>query len=190
MINYQRASTGLVGVTILIVHIFTRSLKNATFDLVVVDEAGQALEAACWIPILKGKRVVLAGDHLQLPPTIHSEKAAKSGLAETLFERIITNFGEKYVHFAYSRLWSFHFCGSVISKIVIRVSRMLVVQYRMNNKIMRWASKALYKSKLVAASSVAERLLADLPYVTKTDSTTNALALIDTQGCDLNELEG
>lgn len=67
---------------------------------------------------------------------------------------------------------------------------MLVVQYRMNTKIMRWASKALYKSKLVADPSVADRLLAHLPYVTPTETSNSALTLIDTQGCNLNELEG
>ena len=77
--------------------IFTRYLRKfPQFDLVVIDEAGQSLEAQCWIPMLKGKRVVLAGDHLQLPPTIHSEEAAKQGLEVTLFEKIIKKFGEKY----------------------------------------------------------------------------------------------
>eukprot|EP01037_Dinobryon_pediforme_P021668 gene21668-22594_t len=65
--------------------------NNCEFDLVVVDEAAQGIEAACWIPILLGKKCVLAGDHCQLPPTVKSAEAAKRGLAVTLFERIITD---------------------------------------------------------------------------------------------------
>lgn len=67
---------------------------------------------------------------------------------------------------------------------------MLVVQYRMNTKIMRWASKALYQNKLVADPSVADRLLSHLPYVKPTESTNTPLTLVDTQGCYLNEFEG
>jgi superfamily I DNA and/or RNA helicase len=84
-----------------------RCLKNAKFDLVVIDEAGQALEAVCWIPLLKGQRAVLAGDHLQLPPTIHSEKAASSGLAKTLFERVIKTFGVSCVNFFFFFVFRF-----------------------------------------------------------------------------------
>ena len=56
--------------------------------MVVIDEAAQALEPACWIALLKGRKVVLAGDHLQLPPTVVSADAAKKGLGVTLFERL------------------------------------------------------------------------------------------------------
>jgi superfamily I DNA and/or RNA helicase len=64
------------------------------FDLIVLDEAAQALEAECWIPLLRGRRCVLAGDHLQLPPTIKSEEAARAGLGVTLFDRAVRMFGE------------------------------------------------------------------------------------------------
>lgn len=63
-------------------------LQALSFDVVVIDEAAQALEAACWGALLKGRRAVLAGDHLQLPPTIISDTAAKRGLGRTLFERL------------------------------------------------------------------------------------------------------
>lgn len=66
----------------------TRQLSSLQFDVVVIDEAAQALEPACWAALLKGRRAVLAGDHLQLPPTVVSEEAARRGLARTLFERL------------------------------------------------------------------------------------------------------
>src|SRR5690606_29292527 len=62
-------------------------LRSRTFQTVFIDEAAQALEPACWIPILRAQRVVFAGDHQQLPPTIKSPEAAREGLAKTLFEK-------------------------------------------------------------------------------------------------------
>jgi ATP-dependent RNA/DNA helicase IGHMBP2 len=62
-------------------------LREEEFDMAVIDEAAQALEASCWIPILKAGRLVLAGDHKQLAPTIKSHKAAAMGLGTTLFDR-------------------------------------------------------------------------------------------------------
>jgi hypothetical protein len=62
------------------------TVRNLSYHTVVIDEAGQASEPACWIPILKAKKLVLAGDHCQLPPTIKSEEAARKGLAVTLLE--------------------------------------------------------------------------------------------------------
>ena len=66
-----------------------KNLPEAHFDLAVIDECSQALEIACWIGLIQVKKAVLAGDHLQLPPTIMSEVAAKKGLAYTLMERVI-----------------------------------------------------------------------------------------------------
>ena len=66
-----------------------KHLPEAHFDLAVIDECSQALEIACWIGLIQVKKAVLAGDHLQLPPTIMSEVAAKKGLAYTLMERVI-----------------------------------------------------------------------------------------------------
>jgi len=64
-------------------------IRHLSFETVFIDEAAQAMEPACWIPIAKGQRIVLAGDHHQLPPTVKSEKAAREGLRETLFEKCI-----------------------------------------------------------------------------------------------------
>ncbi|RMZ52214.1 hypothetical protein APUTEX25_001604, partial [Auxenochlorella protothecoides] len=134
------------------------------FDLVVVDEAAQALEPACWSALLRGKRGLLAGDHLQLPPTVVSEAAAAAGLAATLFERLqgMAPKGPRSV--------------------------MLTQQYRMHTDIMDWCSVALYGGRLVAAPAVAAHTLADLPGVHGDDSALcAALLFIDTAGCDCPE---
>ena len=136
----------------------SNSLRDQSFDVVVIDEAAQALEAACWGAILKGRKAVLAGDHLQLPPTVMSDEAAKQGLGETLFARVHAK-------------W--HGVG---------VARMLTTQYRMNRRIMQWASDELYEGKLVAADSVAEHRLDG-----EGAGTTPVLMLVDTAGCDMEE---
>lgn len=109
-------------------------LPNDYFDLVVIDECAQALEASCWIPLMKAPKCILAGDHKQLPPTIISRKAAANGLSLSLMERLIQKYGEQVV-------------------------RMLTVQYRMHNAIMQWASKQMYGGRLVAHKMVATHLL-------------------------------
>jgi hypothetical protein len=130
------------------------------FDTVVVDEAGQALEAACWLPLLRGRRAVLAGDHKQLPPTVKSEDARREGLGHTLFERLAAAYGDKVVH-------------------------TLTTQYRMHQDICSWASTAMYDGRLVAAESAAQNLLADLPGVdSECELAAVPLLLIDTAGCD------
>ncbi|XP_074649779.1 DNA-binding protein SMUBP-2-like [Tubulanus polymorphus] len=139
-------------------------LDAGHFDLVVIDECSQAIEASCWIPLLKSPRCVLAGDHQQLPPTIISNQAAKEGLAITLMERTL----ELYEN---------------------RVMRMLTTQYRMNNLIMQWSSDELYNSRLVADASVKDHLLRDLNGVEDTEDTSIPLLMIDTAGCDLYELD-
>jgi ATP-dependent RNA/DNA helicase IGHMBP2 len=123
--------TQVVAATLVGANHFT--VRNMKYRTVVIDEAGQALEPACWIPILKAEKVVLAGDHLQLPPTIKSEAAAKGGLATTLLEKCVT------LHPA-----------SVV---------LLEEQYRMNEVIMGYSSKVFYGNKLKAHESVAKRLL-------------------------------
>ena len=107
------------------------TMRHQSFDVVVIDEAAQALEPSCWGAMLKGNKCVLAGDHLQLPPTVMSKAAAAEGLSETLFARVHSK-------------W--HHAG---------VARMLTVQYRMNQHIMQWASDELYDGRLTAAESVA-----------------------------------
>lgn len=111
-------------------HYTVRKLK---FHTVVIDEAGQALEPACWIPILKAKKLVLAGDHYQLSPTVKSNLAAKNGLANTLLEKCVALHPEAVV--------------------------LLEEQYRMHETIMGYSSAVFYKNQLKAHSSVASHLL-------------------------------
>lgn len=140
----------------------SRQIDGMVFDLVIIDEAAQALEVACWIAILKGSRCVLAGDHLQLPPTVQSIEAEKKGLGRTLFARL----ADLYEH---------------------EVMAMLTVQYRMHQLIMDWSSQELYDSKIEAHASVAAHTLYDLDDVQKTSSTEPTLILIDIAGCDMEE---
>ncbi len=109
------------------------TVRNLRYNTVVIDEAGQALEPACWIPILKGRKVILAGDHCQLPPTIKSEAAARGGLSTTLMEKCISTHPEAVV--------------------------MLEEQYRMNEMIMGYSSRVFYENKLLAHGSVANHQL-------------------------------
>jgi superfamily I DNA and/or RNA helicase len=103
------------------------ALKGKEFNTVFIDEAAQGLEPATWLPILKSQRVIFAGDHCQLPPTIKSFEAAKDGLEVTLFEKsIIRNHADV----------------------------MLTEQYRMNEKIMNFSNKHFYKGELIANSEV------------------------------------
>ncbi|KAL1787993.1 DNA-binding protein SMUBP-2 [Sigmodon hispidus] len=139
-------------------------LPENHFDVVVVDECAQALEASCWIPLLKAPKCILAGDHKQLPPTTVSHKAALGGLSRSLMERLAEKHGAGVV-------------------------RMLTVQYRMHQAITRWASEAMYHGQLTAHPSVAGHLLKDLPGVADTEDTGVPLLLIDTAGCGLSELD-
>lgn len=115
------------------------TIRDLKFNTVIIDEAGQALEPACWIPLLKAKKVIFAGDHCQLPPTIKSSLAGKNGLNTTLFEKCVLLHPESVV--------------------------LLEEQYRMNEVIMGYSSKIFYEDKLKAHSSVANQLLLnnDLP---------------------------
>lgn len=148
-------------------------LRDERFDVVLIDEASQALEAQCWVPLLSASKAVCAGDHLQLPPTIKSlrsssktsspKKTTAVSLETTLFDRLLALHGPA-------------------------IKRMLTTQYRMHESIMRFPSDALYEGRLVAADAVKARLLADLPYpVERTDNTTEPLVFIDTQGGDFLE---
>lgn len=109
------------------------TVRNLTYQTIVIDEAGQALEPACWIPILKAQKVVLAGDHCQLSPTIKSNEAAKNGLSKTLLEKCIELHPEAVT--------------------------LLEEQYRMNENIMGYSSSVFYDDKLKAHASVAKSLL-------------------------------
>ena len=113
-----------------------RLLDGQKFGTLFIDEAAQALEAACWIPIRKVSRVILAGDHCQLPPTVKSFAALKAGLGKTLMERIVENKPE--------------------------VVTLLKVQYRMNEEIMRFSSDWFYGNQVESAPEVKYRSILDL----------------------------
>jgi superfamily I DNA and/or RNA helicase len=108
-------------------------LRGKKFKSVFIDEAAQSLEPACWIPLLKAQRIIFAGDHQQLPPTIKSFEAAKAGLAETLMEKCIRHQPE--------------------------TASMLQIQYRMHEAIMRFSSDYFYKGELIADESVKHHVL-------------------------------
>ena len=136
------------------------------FDRLVIDEAAQALEAACWIALPRASRVVLAGDHRQLPPTIHSAEAARRGLARTLFERLADAPG-----------------GA-------DTTRMLTQQYRMHAAIMAFSAASFYDGRLQAHASVASHLLTDLGDVVTTEWTAAPLHFVDTAGAGHEETSG
>ncbi|KAF3933453.1 hypothetical protein ABW19_dt0210270 [Dactylella cylindrospora] len=134
-------------------------IRTEHFDVVVIDEASQALEAQCWIPMLEVKKCILAGDHLQLPPTIKASRNSLEfqNLELSLFERVLRLHGNG-------------------------IKRMLLTQYRMHETIMQYPSKALYDSSLIAAEGVKGHLLSQLAGVGKDDDTTEPLVFWDTQG--------
>ncbi|KAI0845131.1 DNA helicase [Daldinia vernicosa] len=159
-------------------------LRGEKFDVVIIDEASQALEAQCWVPLLSASKAVCAGDHLQLPPTVKStnsktkpKAAAKEGDEKEKDGAIIK--GASLETTLFDRLLKLH--GS-------SVKRMLTTQYRMHEKIMRFPSDELYESRLVAADAVKDRLLRELPYeVQDTEDTSEPVIFIDTQGGDYPE---
>lgn len=108
-----------------------RLLDGMKIGTLFIDEAAQALEAACWIPMRRVSRVVLAGDHCQLPPTVKSMAALKGGLGKTLMERIVENKPE---------------CVTLLN-----------VQYRMNDEIMRFSSDWFYNGKVTTAQEITRR---------------------------------
>jgi len=109
------------------------TLKGRRYKTAFIDEAGQAQKPASWIPFLRAQRVILAGDHMQLPPTVKSNEAAKLGLAETLFEKGILKHPSQ--------------------------ASMLQVQYRMHESIMKFSSSYFYDDELIAHESVRFELL-------------------------------
>ena len=113
-----------------------RLLDGMKFSTLFIDEAAQALEAACWIPIRRAGRVILAGDHCQLPPTVKCYEAMKGGLGRTLMERL---------------------CDTKPEAVTL-----LRTQYRMNEDIMRFSSDWFYDNQMVAAPEVQHRSILDL----------------------------
>ncbi len=135
-----------------------RMMRDRQFTTVFIDEAAQALEPMCWIPISRSNRVIFAGDHFQLPPTVKSKKAETEGLKETLFENCMH---------------------------IENVSVMLNTQYRMNQQIMNFSNMKFYKGNLIADASVKETVLSFDPneFLLNTP-----LDFIDTAGCGYNEI--
>jgi len=137
-------------------------LGNRVFDLVVIDEACQTPEPACWRAIGRTRRLVLAGDHCQLPPTVLSLEAARRGLSVSLMERLVACYGPA-------------------------VTRRLRVQYRMHDEIAGFSSAEFYESDLIADESVKGHLLRDLPGVAPNPTTESPVQFIDTAGAGYEE---
>lgn len=133
------------------------------FDLAVIDEACQSTEPACWIPLLRSHKVILAGDHFQLPPTVVSREAERAGFGVSLQERLIGLFGSA------------------------KVSRRLTEQYRMHAAIMGFSSTEFYDEELIAHEAVASHRLCDLPDVETSPLTETPLTFIDTAGAGYDE---
>lgn len=113
-----------------------RIMERRRFSTLFIDEAAQALEPACWAAVLKADRVVMGGDHQQLPPTVKSLKAAKEGLADTLMQKVV-------------EYWP-------------QAVSLLTVQYRMNDAIMAFSSRWFYHGRLIAAPEAAQRLVSPI----------------------------
>jgi superfamily I DNA and/or RNA helicase len=137
-------------------------LGKRRFDLLVIDEACQATEPGCWIPLAYADRVVLAGDHCQLPPTVLSPDAMRRGFGVSLLERLVARFGEG-------------------------LTRLLNVQYRMNERIMDFSSRIFYGGALLASDSVRGHRLCDLSGVQAAPFTEEVVTFIDTAGAGYDE---
>ncbi len=137
-------------------------LGDRTYDWCVMDEASQTTEPAAWIPLLRSRRLVLAGDPFQLPPTVLSQEAAAQGYNVSLLERLMAQSGPG-------------------------LSRRLEVQYRMHEDIMEFPSREFYEGSLIAAPCVRHHLLQDLPGVVANDLTATSLTFIDTAGASYDE---
>ena len=137
-------------------------LGDRSFDLAVIDEACQSTEPGCWVPLLRSDRVVLAGDHQQLPPTVLSAEAAAQGFAVSLMERQIKIWGEQ-------------------------VTRLLNVQYRMHRDIMGFSSDQFYDNRLLAHDSVADHTLAEFLQIEANPLTREIVTFIDSAGAGWDE---
>ena len=137
-------------------------LGNTKFDLVVIDEACQCTEPSIWQAVMRAGRLVMAGDHCQLPPTVLSDRAAAEGLRDSLMQRLIEREAES-------------------------IFRRLTVQYRMNESIMQFSSREFYQESLVADLSVARHRLDDLPDVSTDPISDEPILFIDTAGSGMQE---
>ena len=138
------------------------AFRTKPLELLVMDEASQSTEPGAWIPVMNAKKIVLAGDHFQLPPTVRSKEAEAGGLGTTLFERLNGILPEDF-------------------------KTLLRVQYRMHEKIMNFSSRQFYQGQLLADASVKGHLLADLPGVTRNPETEEAFLFLDTAGRGFEE---
>ena len=136
-------------------------LEGMKFGTLFIDEAAQALEAACWIPMRRASRVILAGDHCQLPPTVKSIAALRAGLGKTLMERIAENKPE--------------------------VVTLLKIQYRMNDEIMRFSSDWFYEGKVESAPQIKYRSVLDYDHPITWIDTSNEENQITIEGEDAPE---
>lgn len=136
-------------------------LEGMKFGTLFIDEAAQALEAACWIPMKRASRVILAGDHCQLPPTVKSIAALRAGLGKTLMERIAEN--------------------------KPAVVTLLKIQYRMNDEIMRFSSDWFYGGKVESAPQIKYRSVLDYDHPITWIDTSNEENQITIEGEDAPE---
>lgn len=136
-------------------------LEGMKFGTLFIDEAAQALEAACWIPMKRASRVILAGDHCQLPPTVKSIAALRAGLGKTLMERIAENKPE--------------------------VVTLLKIQYRMNDEIMHFSSDWFYGGKVESAPQIKYRSVLDYDHPITWIDTSNEENQITIEGEDAPE---
>ncbi|KAJ3296111.1 hypothetical protein HDU79_007537 [Rhizoclosmatium sp. JEL0117] len=150
-------------------------LQNEYFDAIVIDESSQAIEAESWIAILKANpkaRVFLAGDHLQLPPTVKSSSPSRTPPVSTLFNSPqLTSTPTSLTQTLFDRLLSTH--GPSIKS-------MLTIQYRMHATICKHPSKYFYNSLLTPHESVSSHLLSHLPNVLETNETTSPFTIYTT----------
>ncbi|PVZ96452.1 hypothetical protein BB558_007672 [Smittium angustum] len=166
----------------------SEKIKSLKFDVVVIDEAGQTLEAECWIAINKGKKLILAGDHLQLPPTVKSQDAEKNqnDYRKDLLKHYIPESKGEQINIKKIE----DFCSSTLYMTLFErmmlmygssISKMLTTQYRMNEEIMKFSSKHLYENKLIAHQSNRSHLLSENKGIESTKETSVPLIFIDTE---------
>lgn len=136
-----------------------RAMAKKKFDTLFFDEASQALEAISWIPLLKCNRVILSGDHFQLPPVVKSIKAKQEGLDKTMLDRCITH---------------------------DEISTLLTHQYRMHHQIMAFSNAYFYNNKLEADATVKDSVLSRNEDI---EILNIPIELIDTAGCSFDELQ-
>ena len=135
----------------------SKHVRNKKFATLFFDEASQALEPMSWIPLLKCQRIILAGDHFQLPPVVKSKQAEAGGLKNTLLDICMKK---------------------------ENISCLLTLQYRMHSKIMKFSNDVFYEGKLEADMSVKDTLLS---YADEDDLLQKPIEFIDTAGCGFSE---